>query len=90
MSNPRKNNISDNEQLSLDFGYFDIVPPKNAPLPRLQIWNKVTNFVVGKTCLNLELASFLYDLRQEERVFSFFYPFLTYPIAPQEPRSRLR
>lgn len=28
MSNPRKNNISDNEQLSLDFGYFDIVPPK--------------------------------------------------------------
>ena len=27
MSNPRKNNISDNEQLSLDFGYFDIVPP---------------------------------------------------------------
>jgi hypothetical protein len=28
MSNPRKNNISDNEQLSLDFGFFDIVPPK--------------------------------------------------------------
>lgn len=44
MSNPRKNNISDNEQLSLDFGFFDIVPQKNAPLPRSQIWNKVTNF----------------------------------------------
>ena len=28
MSNPRKNNISDNEQLSLDFGYFDIGPKK--------------------------------------------------------------